>query len=73
MPLMKTKHQITQEFVKCIVPKGNKRNCITPNQITATLTLASLTLAFTNSSCKSSGQLAKSQTIFKKIKKINAC
>lgn len=58
--------EIVERFTKNIIKKVRK-NEISPCQIASTLITAALSLCFVNESCKSSGQVSKSQVIYRKL------
>jgi len=58
------RNQIINKFTKSLVKEKKQGNAISASQITSTLINAALTLAFVNESCKSSGQISKSQVIY---------
>lgn len=58
--------EIVECFTKNIIKKVRK-NEISPCQIACTLITAALSLCFVNESCKSSGQVSKSQVIYRKL------
>jgi len=60
------KMEIVERFTKNIIKKLRK-NEISPGQIASTLITAALSLCFVNESCKSSGQVSKSQVIYRKL------
>lgn len=60
------KAKLVNQFTKSIVKKIRK-NEISANQITSTLINAALNAAFVNESCKSTGQVSKSQVIYRKL------
>lgn len=64
---MKNK-EIIGLFVKGLVVTKPRKNGVTAAQINSTLVTAALTGSFVNEACKSSGQVSKSQVIFRKIK-----
>ncbi|MEA3458054.1 MAG: hypothetical protein U9R21_05190 [Candidatus Thermoplasmatota archaeon] len=57
------KREIVEHFTRNIIEKV-RRNEISPGQIASTLITAALSLSFVNGSCKSSGQVGKSQAIY---------
>ncbi len=61
------KKELIAQFTKQIVDSKPRKNGPTSQQITSTLLTASLNLAFVNESCKSSGQVSKSQVIYRKL------
>lgn len=61
------KHQIINQFTKSIIVEEQRKNKVTTQQITSTLITAALELAFVNESCKSTGQVSKSQVIYRKL------
>jgi putative transposase len=63
-----TKKQIIEQFSKEILVEKKRKNRVTTNNITSSLTVAALNLAFVNESCASSGKISKSQVIYRKIK-----
>lgn len=62
------KKEMIIQFTKDIIGKV-RRNEVSPIQIASTLITAALTSRFVNESCKSSGQISKSQVIYNKFKK----
>ena len=60
------KREIVEYFTRNIIEKV-RRNEIGPVQIASTLVTAALSLSFVNESCKSSGQVSKSQVIYRKL------
>jgi len=60
------KMEIVERFTKNIIKKLRK-NEISPGQIASMLITAALSLCFVNESCKSSGQVSKSQVIYRKL------
>jgi hypothetical protein len=61
------KQQLVNQFTKSIIVEGQQKNKVGTNQITSTLITAALSSAFVNESCKSSGQVSKSQVIYRKL------
>lgn len=61
------KHEIIGRFTKSLIIEQERKNKVTRTGIVSTLTTAALNLAFVNESCKSSGQVSKSQVIYRKI------
>jgi hypothetical protein len=61
------KKEIINKFTKALVSEKKRKNKVTTAGITSTMILASLNLAFINESCKSSGQLSKSQVLYRKL------
>ena len=59
---------IIRLFVQGLVVTKPRKNGVTSEQINSTLLTAALTGSFVNEACKSSGQVSKSQVIFRKIK-----
>lgn len=64
------KKELMEQFTKQLVDAKPRKNSPTPQQITSTLVTATLNLAFVNESCKSSGQVSKSQVIYRKLKDV---
>ena len=62
------KQQLVNQFTKSIILEKQRKNKVRTNQITSTLTTASLDLAFVNEACKSTGQVSKSQVIYRKLR-----
>jgi putative transposase len=62
------KIKLVNQFTKSIVKKIRKKE-VSSNQITSTLINAALNKAFVNESCKSTGQISKSQVIYRKVKR----
>ena len=60
------KIQIIVQFTKGIIRKVRK-NEVNPQQIASTLITAAFTSHFVNESCTSSGQISKSQVIYRKL------
>jgi len=65
------KLQLINKLIKSIVVEKERKNDVTALQITSTLYTAALNLAFVNESCKSSGQITKSQVIYRKLQYTN--
>lgn len=65
------KRELINQFTKQIVDSTPRKNSPTPQQITSTLVTAALNLAFVNESCKSTGQVSKSQVIYRKLKDVS--
>lgn len=61
------KNQIIKQFTQSIIKEKQRKNKITTAQITATMILSAINLAFVNESCKSSGAPKKSQRIYEKL------
>lgn len=61
------KKQIINQFTKSLIVEEQRKNKVTTQQITSTLITAALELAFVNESCKSTGQVSKSQVIYRKL------
>ena len=61
------KQQLVNQFTKSIISEEQRKNKVGTNQITSTLITAALSSAFVNESCKSSGQVSKSQVIYRKL------
>lgn len=61
------KRELINQFTEQIVDFAPRKNGPTSQQITSTLITAALNLAFVNESCKSSGQVSKSQVIYRKL------
>ena len=61
------KKQIINEFTKKILSEKQRKNKISTVQITNTMILSAINLAFPNESCKSSGAPKKSQRIYEKL------
>src|SRR3989338_8102109 len=62
------KRELINQFTEQIVDFAPRKNGPTSQQITNTLVTAALNLAFVNESCKSTGQVSKSQVIYRKLK-----
>jgi len=62
------KQQLVNQFTKSVIIEEQRKNKVGTSQITNTLITASLDLAFVNESCKSTGQVSKSQVIYRKLK-----
>ena len=58
---------IINDFRKSLIMGKKHGNVISASQITSTLINVALTLAFVNESCKLSGQISKSQVIYRKF------
>src|SRR3990167_9135446 len=65
------KRELINQFTEQIVDFAPRKNGPTSQQITSTLYTAALNLAFVNESCKSSGQITKSQVIYRKLQYTN--
>ena len=61
------KQQLVNQFTKSIITEEQRKNKVGTNQITSALITAALSSAFVNESCKSSGQVSKSQVIYRKL------
>ena len=61
------KNQIIKQFTKEIIDEKQRKNKISCAQITSTMILSAINLAFPNESCKSSGAPKKSQRIYEKL------
>jgi hypothetical protein len=64
------KQDIIKYFTKSIIPEKQRKNKITVSGITSTLILSAINLSFVNESCKSSGQLSKSQVLYRKLEDV---
>ena len=64
------KNQIIKQFTHFILPEKRRKNRIKTAQVTNTMILSAINLAFVNESCKSSGAPKKSQRIFEKLEDI---
>jgi len=62
------KNKIINQFSKQLIVEENRKNKVTTMQITSTLITSAINLAFVNESCKSTGQITKSQVIYRKLK-----
>ena len=62
------KQQLVNQFTKSIIKQEKRKNKVATSQITSTLIDAGLNTAFVNESCKSTGQVSKSQVIYRKLK-----
>ena len=62
------KQQLVNQFTKSIIIEEQRKNKVSTIQITSTLIDAGLNTAFVNESCKSTGQVSKSQVIYRKLK-----
>ena len=61
------KHQIINQFAKSLIVEEERKNRVTRKGIVSTLITAAINLAFVNESCISSGEVSKSQAIYRKI------
>lgn len=61
------KKQIINQFTRSIIVEEERKNRVTSQQITSTLITSALELSFVNESCKSTGQVSKSQVIYRKL------
>jgi hypothetical protein len=61
------KEVILNQFSKRLLTEHNRKNGVLVQHITSTLKIASLNMAFVNESCKSSGEVSKSQVIYRKL------
>jgi len=61
------KHNLINQFSKQLIVEETRKNKVTTMQITSTLIVSAITLAFVNESCKSTGQISKSQVIYRKL------
>ena len=64
------KNQIIRQFTKSIVVEKQRKNRVTASGITSTMILSAINLSFVNESCKSSGQLSKSQVLYRKLEDV---
>jgi hypothetical protein len=64
------KSQIIKQFTKSIVTEKQRKNRVTASGITSTMILSAINLSFVNESCKSSGQLSKSQVLYRKLEEV---
>lgn len=64
------KNQIIKQFTNEIIVEKQRKNKISTAQITNTMILSAMELAFVNESCKSSGAPKKSQRIYEKLEDI---
>ena len=62
------KQQLVNQFTKSIIKQEKRKNKLGTSQITSTLINAGLNASFVNESCKSTGQVSKSQVIYRKLK-----
>lgn len=65
------RRELVNQFTKSIIVEKQRKNKVSTSQITNTLINAALTLAFVNESCKSTGQVSKSQVIYRKLEDIS--
>lgn len=61
------KKQIINQFTTSIIVEEQRKNRVTTQNITSTLIISALELAFVNESCKSTGKVSKSQVIYRKL------
>ena len=61
------KAQLVNQFTKSLIREKQRKNKVGTQQITSTLITAATTLAFVNESCKSTGQVSKSQVIYRRL------
>ena len=61
------KHKIIDQFAKSLIVEEERKNRVTRKGIVSTLITAAINLAFVNESCMSSGEVSKSQVIYRKI------
>ena len=61
------KNQIIKQFTKSIIVEKQRKNKVTSAGIVSTMILSAINLAFVNESCKTSGQISKSQVIYRKL------
>src|SRR4030042_7029570 len=61
------KEQLVNQFTKSLIREKQRKNKVSTQQITSTLIIAAVTLAFVNESCQSSGMVSKSQVIYRKL------
>lgn len=64
------KKQIIEEFTKKLIPEKKRKNKVTSAGITSTIILSAINMSFVNESCKSSGQLSKSQVLYRKLEDV---
>ena len=60
------KIHLVNKFTKSII-RYKRRNEVNPTHVTSTLITAALSSSFVNEACKSSGQISKSQVIYRKL------
>jgi hypothetical protein len=61
------KVQLVNQFTKSLIKEKKRKNRVSTQQITSTLITAAVSLAFVNESCQSSGEVSKSQVIYRKL------
>jgi len=61
------KEAIINQLTKELITTKPRKNEVSIQNITSTLITAATNLAFVNESCKSSGQVSKSQVIYRKL------
>lgn len=61
------KNKIINQFSKELIVEEKRKNKVMTMQVTSTLITAAVNLAFVNESCKSTGQISKSQVIYRKL------
>lgn len=64
---MVSKKELVNSFTKSLVVEEERKNRVTTSGITSTLIISALNMAFVNESCKSTGQVSKSQVIYRKL------
>jgi hypothetical protein len=61
------KKELINKFTKSLIVEQKRKNKVTNQQITSTLITTCLSLAFVNETCKSTGNISKSQVIYRKL------
>jgi hypothetical protein len=65
------KKQIIKQFTNGLIVEKQRKNRVTTSGIISTMVLSATSLSFVNESCKSSGQLSKSQVLYRKLDNIS--
>lgn len=64
------KDKLIKQFTKSLIAEKQRKNRVTTSGITSTMILSAINLSFVNESCKSSGQLSKSQVLYRKLEDV---
>jgi len=59
--------EVVNQFCSKLIVEENRKNKVTVNGISSTLIKAAIDCAFVNESCKSTGEVSKSQVIYRKL------
>lgn len=65
------KHKFLKEFTKDLVDEKQRKNKVSTAGITSTMVSSAIELSFVNEACSSSGQLSKSQVLYRKLENVS--